>query len=73
MRVTARGPAGTVDDMGDLIYSLIMLAMIVAGAGVIIYVLRNRLAAPDLPSERASEMGRAHGVERGNHSNMGPV
>ncbi len=58
--------------MGDLAVTVIMLAMIVAGAGVILYVLRNRQDAADLPSERFSEMGRAHAVERSNHSNMGP-
>lgn len=58
--------------MGDLIATVIFAVMIAAGAGVIFYILRHRLDAPDLPSERASEMGRAQAVERGNHSNMGP-
>lgn len=58
--------------MGDLVVTLVMLAMILAGAGVVVYVLRNRLDVPDLPSERANEMGRAHAVEMGNRSDMGP-
>lgn len=70
--MTAPAAAGTIEDMGDLVVTVIMLLMIVAGAGVVVYVLRNRLDVPDLPSERSAEMGRAHAVERGNHSNMGP-
>lgn len=49
-----------------------MLLMVLAGAGVIVYVLRNRLDAPDLASERSNEQGRAHAGERSNHSGMGP-
>jgi len=59
--------------MGDLVVTLLMLVMIAAGGCVVAYVLRNRLDEPDLPSERANEMARAHAVERGNHSNMGPT
>jgi hypothetical protein len=58
--------------MEDLVVTLAMLVMVVAGAGVIAYILRNKLDHPDLPSERANEMARAQAVERGNHSNMGP-
>ena len=59
--------------MGDLAVTLAMLVMILAGAGVIAYILRNKLDHPDLPSERSNEMARAQGVERGNHSNLGPT
>jgi hypothetical protein len=59
--------------MGDLAVTLAMLVMVVAGAGVIAYVLRNKVDQPDLPSERANEMARAQAVERGNHSNIGPT
>lgn len=71
--VTSTSRSGTVDDMGELVITLAMLVMVVAGAGVIAYILRNKLDQPDLPSERANEMARTHAVERGNHSNMGPT
>jgi hypothetical protein len=59
--------------MADLVITLAMLVMVAAGAGVIAYILRNKVDQPDLPSERANEMARAQAVERGNHSNMGPT
>ena len=59
--------------MGDLAITVIMLMMIVAGASVIAYVLRNRLDVPDLPSEQSNEMSRAEGLARGHDSNMGPM
>lgn len=58
--------------MEGLAVTIIMLLMVLAGAGVIVYVLRNRLDAPDLASERSNEQGRAHAGERSNHSGMGP-
>lgn len=70
--MTRLAVAGTVNDMDSLWGSLAMLAMIVAGASVIAYVLRNRLDAPDLPSERSSEMSRAEAQASGERSAMGP-
>jgi len=52
--------------------TLVFLAMVLVGAGVLAWIIRQRPDEPDLPSERASEMGRAQAIERGNHSQMGP-
>ena len=71
--MTPSSLTGTVEAVDSLPGTLALLVMILAGVAVIVYVLRNRLDEPDLPSERSNEMSRAEAQAQGNHSNMGPM
>lgn len=60
--------------MGDLVVTVLMLAMFVLVVLLLTHILRNRDQAPELPSERSHDQARAETRSRGHYeSGMGPM